>query len=882
MESLLPNSYEQYKNDTSVFMTWLAQAAQRCGYELPGKARNKTKQPSDVYEKGSQASTTERHALPVKEISVQAEAVANAKTPQVKPPASILQAAQRAINTRTRFAACFSEMGIEFQADESHRHFIGVLQHALDLLRGCLSDGPRKPKVAHDSPNVRDDITNRFDVLDVEDCDDAGDTATDSQHDSSKAVSPDQSGTPIIVLDLSSEVDMLIDMKTRAFCFFDDLHSMQGRLQEVWNDYKNGTIDLTTAAMTTNAAISLVEQAERELAMAWPSLERLRSVALGQFNILPKASYQGLVLQFRPEIHSCCTIPELADPTASLSPLGDYIYADTWWTLMKYARQSEEEFSVWPRIPSLRMAYQDYFLLFPAPRSFEEVIHHEKFPRREREDEWLTQLLMDTLYNKRLTESFVSMKFPRLDVMDEFSRAMSALEEGETITLRMIFAATIMKDIHRVLGHSTSQAYSKLQQMVKQCHEAVKDSNPDPRVRRGTGPHWLTNDVKFITGIFDFVNFIDNWGLSGGKAHRLQDLAPSHFDYPLDGIKEGIPLGFARFMESSTCELNVESTSLMWVSFVKKCNESGIYYVRPAKDLEFAFKGNPLLCGTMAFNFAILKEQAGVSLANHHLSILHTTHLYNALRQKSLLQGIWPDIEHLTDTHLKPLFFGARPTTPEDIFKRFHLRLGFPAHLLKALSGSRTAPRQWGNYLVEGRGGDGTNQAKKGPTPSCLAINTCSETFVQFFEGESSLIRTLHAADRLMRKHTKNTSLDPGQFLAQFPGWIEETMAPSSIDYIGLTRTCNGLLKSLLDSGKIDMHTPKLRRPGVGAANSNNPFLVQLTHQILWEDKERQLAEPGLKRKGRVILNKSDIQIAGEFVQEWLKGRKLLETDPVT
>ena len=47
---------------------------------------------------------------------------------------------------------------------------------------------------------------------------------------------------------------------------------------------------------------------------------------------------------------------------------------------------------------------------------------------------------------------------------------------------------------------------------------------------------------------------------------------------------------------------------------------------------------NPLYCGTILLNLAAMTEEAGVALANHHLSIFGTAHLYNAMRQLDLTQ----------------------------------------------------------------------------------------------------------------------------------------------------------------------------------------------------------------------------------------------------
>jgi hypothetical protein len=62
-----------------------------------------------------------------------------------------------------------------------------------------------------------------------------------------------------------------------------------------------------------------------------------------------------------------------------------------------------------------------------------------------------------------------------------------------------------------------------------------------------------------------------------------------------------------------------------------------------------------------------------------------------------------------------------------------------------------------------------------------------------------------------------------------------------------------------------------------GPTNSYNLVFVHLMQQILWEDKEREIAEPDIRKKGVVILNKSDLQIAGDLVNGWLENNGLLK-----
>lgn len=74
---------------------------------------------------------------------------------------------------------------------------------------------------------------------------------------------------------------------------------------------------------------------------------------------------------------------------------------------------------------------------------------------------------------------------------------------------------------------------------------------------------------------------------------------------------------------------------------------------------------NPLYCGTILLNLAAMTEEAGIALANHHLTILPVAHLYNTLRQLSLTQIRWSEMEKVIEIHTGPIFAGDIPINPK-------------------------------------------------------------------------------------------------------------------------------------------------------------------------------------------------------------------------
>jgi hypothetical protein len=96
--------------------------------------------------------------------------------------------------------------------------------------------------------------------------------------------------------------------------------------------------------------------------------------------------------------------------------------------------------------------------------------------------------------------------------------------------------------------------------------------------------------------------------LSDVKFKQTPSLKSSNFDSPFDFSNLRVPNAFT---ERLTGTESKEDDLRLWISFVKEMNEEGIHFIRPSQIMQFAYDGNPLLCGTIAFNFAILREQAG-------------------------------------------------------------------------------------------------------------------------------------------------------------------------------------------------------------------------------------------------------------------------------
>ena len=90
------------------------------------------------------------------------------------------------------------------------------------------------------------------------------------------------------------------------------------------------------------------------------------------------------------------------------------------------------------------------------------------------------------------------------------------------------------------------------------------------------------------------------------------------------------------------------------------------------------FKNHPILCGIMAFNINLGMQEAGLNLINAWGTGIFLAYLYDAIAREEIAQAArWPDMDKLIEMHTEErLFFGGRPKTNDDAYKKLCLAMG--------------------------------------------------------------------------------------------------------------------------------------------------------------------------------------------------------------
>lgn len=118
--------YKRYKDDTSIFATWLRNAATTCGY-------NSTEhQQQSSFKKATTFPT--KITSPVRTLLAQADFIAQSSR-EISLPEYVYKAAQRAIEARNELNTHFGLLGLNDKINKSHHFFIGVLTEAVAAVK---------------------------------------------------------------------------------------------------------------------------------------------------------------------------------------------------------------------------------------------------------------------------------------------------------------------------------------------------------------------------------------------------------------------------------------------------------------------------------------------------------------------------------------------------------------------------------------------------------------------------------------------------------------------------------------------------------------------------------------------------------------------------
>ncbi|KAL8689263.1 MAG: hypothetical protein Q9224_004679 [Gallowayella concinna] len=573
LPDFLAGSYKRYKQDTTLFTTWLAKAAASAGYKpnatkqspsqqpepskatsiqsalptggrLKGKARKAAKDAAEkvknahAHAEESQHPSTVKYTITTGELLRQAEAVAQSYLKShLKMPASLRVVVERAVRARQRCSEWFQKSGVHNEyADKQHIHFIRVLEQSLKILEPCVEAEDANqghPYQNGTSSEPSTSLTNPFSLLKMEDSPEL-DPAQVSEVAAAVSV-PEKTkaskGEPeIAVYELEDEDEFDEELAFVIFCFFEDLHRTQDFINHMWRKYKTKKCDLHTAAITTNAAFELVRQAEEDLIAQAPAVfDR-------------KRSYDSIaIIVFYADAFQQGTCPEArlqSNESLRVTPFDDFIYLSTARILMKFtfmANLPKGYDFPWPApCPPLRFSYISRPDLLGTP----------EMDRKEQEDGTLSKLIIDrqlwNTYKKEMTP-----RFSPPPSEDELSESLDRLTKEGVLSVALVFEARIFLDIQEIMGEDIGRGHQDLLRDTEIIDKIMnlKAVNGAWDVG-GTGERWHERDVDVVmrikqTSIYWILDAPTN-AFPQFKEFQLNSI-PSDHHQPLQSSRQDAP-----------------------------------------------------------------------------------------------------------------------------------------------------------------------------------------------------------------------------------------------------------------------------------------------------------------------------------------------------
>lgn len=649
------------------------------------------------------------------------------------------------------------------------------------------------------------------------------------------------------------EVDAAWEDAFICYCFFQDLHSIQDTLKSVWKKYKDGELDLISATIATQVGIESVHRAEKDLLDANPRLKAYRR----DYDSIAMAVFYAESLRNGRDPDEYLNSPESLEVTE----LEEFIYLPTARVLMKMAQVARHLDQIsWPLpVPQMRFSY------IARP----ELLGFPKYSKLEGEDRLLTQLLQE-LVLVHLMKKFPGVGSAQLlpSIQDEFSKSLDGLWAKGDINIHNVFASRIMLDIIETIGNRPKH-HDDLLRMAKHAKQDF-EFQLYPNGSLGTGEtRWLARDKNTLMDAYQLIEkHIPYLPVAEFKKMLMEankhNLGPG---YAMDDAPPEIQEAIREHYRKRGRNSSFDGPSEEHKANAKRLN---LRPIGPAPEPDFAITHNPLLCGTLALQLALLTEDAGVALSNHHLSIFATAHLYNALRQLKYIQIGWPELDRVMELHAGPLFANDVPDTPEKFYARMAFRLGNsrPTRRLDKLQKRKMqitpASKILREYLNRNHTIEGVVQQIEDQLQKHMPAESSDAVAVS-----SSNIQKKSNNENLRRRR-----LAPLQFVEVLQSYVPEILPNVTVNYIALTKTCNALMRTLRQriQDELGIEYTSMADP----SDSNDHGFVFMVLKILEETKMKEQAWQSMtkKKKNDGEANNFDggrqLRLAAETVERYL------------
>ncbi|PVH79112.1 hypothetical protein DL98DRAFT_533306 [Cadophora sp. DSE1049] len=689
------SAYKRYKEDTSIFGTWLSTQAVSCGYKevnmtkaqvgsstrLKGNARQAAKTQAG----GPGAKSMDTHKVSTRHMLLLAQIIV-VHRPFVKVPSHIQLSLLRAIQARKRCATLYlsNANGGGIAEDSSyaaHQHFIEILEQCFtilqprfEILRADKSENSGTRPSFTTQTQQMGSSQNRFEKLPLKSTSeiDLDDSPIDT------TASPSLRTTSTLKSDVYvPELPAQAEFHFAVYCFYEDLHATQEFLKRQWQDVRDGLLSDTVAAVVTHVALELVGIAEVELLkmsqgkLLDPSYRDLTSI------IRPVPHYKTGIIQVKQidveaamaRGHFESNLPITVDSEKAAMIPGEFVYLSTFLSMDKTRRFISPHAQTPMVVPAGYLFYNQPELM-PETNNWAteddllskillEIRYHMHFGTNDRRAQWAAEY--------RLQES--PAMWPIHDTIT--IRLRNVFGSGD-IRLSDVFKARVLLDLLQIIGAKSSNAYSALKKStaITQHHFGFSFGS-EMEIKLG-----LAKPIREPEEMVEFygcpATLLAAWEFASGT-----DIAISR--NPLVECRQSMSNVY-RIPDGGLWNKEHESV----VSFTG----TDLAKIIPSSDHTFYYNHQPVCTGLETMRLLLGANDIGISVSNNFHSFVSVAHLYNAIRQIRVLNGQWDAMEKAITTHISQLFRGKVPVDQQHIYTRFCLCVGYPA---KAFARTDTA-----------------------------------------------------------------------------------------------------------------------------------------------------------------------------------------------
>ena len=468
----------------------------------------------------------------------------------------------------------------------------------------------------------------------------------------------------------------------------------------------------------------------------------------------------------------------------------------------------------------------------------------------------MSQILIDSSLNDVIRDDLAGHTQQKPPVEDEFSNSLERLRKEGEISVWIVFASRIILDIQDLLGTDVENVYEELRSVTQNALKVLDfHVEGDELVPGGNGECWHVKDADLPLNIHNSLKYwVVQAPLPSVKAMCDQQGVGQHTridDLPQETREQVLKEARARGIHNDNVLPEHNATA----------EKMDLKPIKPAKDPNFLYAKNPLYGGTLMFNLALDMEKAGITFANHHLTIFAMAHLYNILQQTKVIPGKWPELDRIIQLHIGQLFAGQLPTKPSECHTRLSIRMGTTAN---AFARNQRASKS--SSKLRGKG------MKHQPK---LILSESSEILREYSGHKEPMNKSLHRLEAVIQdrgaeeKTAQKRSLTPLQFLAQVREWLPQVMTDTRTDYVTMTRTCNKLLKRV--RRRIHQQLDYLY-PSVDEGYSNDHGILYMVASINYQAAETQIAQEHMvrERDRENLPQHPHLEVAGEILQEFI------------